>query len=179
MPQPTLLTPRLSLRPFEHADGPRVQRLAGDWKIADTTALMPHPYPDGAAEAWIASLPAGFEARTSATFAVTLRADGSLIGATGLRIEATHARADLGYWIGVPFWGQGYATEAARALVDYGFRSLLLNRIQAEYFVRNPASGRVLAKVGMVPEGIHREYHRKWDVFEDVAVCAVLARDWR
>jgi [ribosomal protein S5]-alanine N-acetyltransferase len=176
--QPSLTTARLLLRPFGPADAPAVQKLAGDFKIADTTALMPHPYPDGAAEAWIASLPPEFETRTHVTFAVVRRDGGELVGAAGLRIEATHARADLGYWIGVPFWGQGYATEAARALVDYGFQSLLLNRISAEHLTRNPASGRVLQKIGMTYEGTHREFHRKWDVLEDVAVYAVLAREW-
>jgi RimJ/RimL family protein N-acetyltransferase len=174
-----LFSARLILRPFTLADAPDVKRLAGDWKIADTTALVPHPYPEGAAEAWISTLADGFEARSAATFAITLVEDGELVGATGLRIEAQHARAELGYWIGVPFWGHGYATEAARTLVDFGFRTLLLNRIQAEVLSRNPASARVLEKIGMKQEGLLREHHRKWDVLEDVAVYAILEREWR
>ena len=90
-----------------------------------------------------------------------------------------HARAELGYWVGVPYWNRGVATEAARALVAFGFGALGLHRVQARHLTRNPASGRVMQKLGMRLEGVHREAVRKWDRFEDLAMYAVLAREWR
>jgi ribosomal-protein-alanine N-acetyltransferase len=176
--QPALTTERLVLRPFGLTDGPEVRRLAGERAIADTTLAIPHPYPDGAAEEWIASHPPRFAEGVEAVFAVTRKPEGDLAGAIGLMISPAHAKAELGYWIGVPFWGLGYATEAGRAVLEYGFRGLGLHRIQARYLVRNPASGRVLEKLGMRAEGIQRHGIRKWDVFEDVAQVAILATEW-
>jgi [ribosomal protein S5]-alanine N-acetyltransferase len=94
--QPTLLTERLRLRPFSLADAPEVQRLAGDRAIADTTLNVPHPYPDGAAEAWIETHAGGFAAGRQATFAITLRDGGALVGSIGLVIDARSGRAELG-----------------------------------------------------------------------------------
>ncbi|HKG93136.1 MAG TPA: GNAT family protein [Gemmatimonadaceae bacterium] len=90
---------------------------------------------------------------------------------------AEHARGELGYWVGAGMWGRGYATEAARAVVSFGFATLGLNRIQARHFLRNPASGRVLQKLGMRCEGMHRQAYRRWGRFEDVAVYAILASE--
>ena len=84
----------------------------------------------------------------------------------------------MGMWIGVEWWGRGYATEAARAILDHGFESLGLNRIYAHHMVRNPASGRVLEKIGMMKEGLLRQPVRKWGKFEDVVVFAILRDDW-
>ena len=89
----------------------------------------------------------------------------ALLGAIGLRIEREHARADLGYWIGVPYWRRGYCTEAARAIVRYGFTEQGLRRIYAHCFTTNPASGRVLQKLGMTHEGMRREHTLKDGVF--------------
>jgi RimJ/RimL family protein N-acetyltransferase len=84
----------------------------------------------------------------------------------------------MGFWVGVEHWRQGYATEAAEALLRYGFDTLGLNRIYAHHMVRNPASGRVLEKAGMKREGLLRQRVRKWGVFEDVVLLAILREDW-
>ncbi|MBM3908343.1 MAG: GNAT family N-acetyltransferase [Gemmatimonadetes bacterium] len=175
--QPTLLTHRLVLRPFAPDDASDVQRLAGERAVADTTLAIPHPYPDGGAEQWIATHAPGFAEGKLAIFAITARADGALLGGVGLTINADHAKAELGYWIAVPHWGHGYATEAARAVLDFGFRTLHLHRIHACHFVRNPASGRVMQKAGMRLEGVQRHAVRKWDAFEDLAFYAALDTD--
>lgn len=177
--QPRLTTERLVLRPFTLADAAEVQRLAGAFEIADTTLTVPHPYEDGMAEQWIESLASGFAEGRLVVYAVTLRTSGDLCGAAGLNLEPAHALAELGYWIGVPYWGAGYATEAARALVGHGFAHLGLNRVQARYLVRNPASGKVMRKLGMTCEGTLRQAIRKWGRFEDAALYAVLAGEWR
>ncbi len=174
-PLPTLVTERLVLRPFAPTDAAEVQRLAGAREIADTTLNIPHPYPDGAAAAWIARHPGAWAARETLTLAVTERGSGALVGAVGLMLHLPDSRAELGYWIGVPWWNRGYATEAARALVAHGFGALQLHRIMARHLVRNPASGRVMQKLGMEREGVLRQHVRKWGVFEDLVVYAVLA----
>ena len=179
MDQPILTTPRLRLRPFEPSDAPTVRELAGVYEVAHTTLNIPHPYPEGAAEEWIARHPHDWAAGAGVTFAITTAGDGALIGAVGLSLKPKHAQGELGYWVAVPYWGKGYATEAARALADWGFSTLGLHRVQARHFCRNPASGRVMQKIGMVLEGTHRESMRRWDRFEDVAVYAVLAREWQ
>ena len=89
-----------------------------------------------------------------------------------------HDSAELGYWIGVPYWGNGYATEAAREMLDYGFETLKLNRIFASHFKPNAASGRILRKLGMLHEGCQREHIRKWDQFIDSELYGMLRRDW-
>lgn len=176
-PQPTLTTTRLILRPFTLADAPDVQRLAGDRAIAEMTLLIPHPYPDGLAEKWIAPHAEKFAQRALANFAIIERASGQLIGAIGLVIEDEHARAELGYWIGQPFWCRGYCTEAARAILRFGFDELRLNRIAAHHFTRNPASGRVLQKLGMQHEGTFRQHLRKWGEFIDAELYGLLRDD--
>jgi len=178
MAQPTLQTKHLCLRPFELPDGEDVRRLAGDRAIADTTLLIPHPYEVGMAEEWILARRPRFEAGEEVVFAVILRETGELIGAMGLVIEGKFRRAELGYWIGRPYWGNGYCTEAGRAVLEYGFQSLDLNRIHAYHFKRNPASGRVMQKLGMKHEGSSPQHIMKWGAFEDIELYGILRSEW-
>ena len=168
MPEP-LKTERLTLRPLTLEDAPRVQLLAGAREVALNTLLIPHPYPDGAAEAWIANR--GDEI----AFAID---DGELAGVIGLRVKRDDDIAEIGYWIGVPYWGRGYATEAAAAVVRYGFEKLALNKIYAGYFARNEASGKVLRKIGMKREGTLRQHHKKWGEYVDVEFMGILREEW-
>lgn len=176
--QPVLETERLVLRPFELADAADVQRLAGDREVASTTRLIPHPYPDGVAEQWISSLAPLYAKGRSCSFAIAQR-DGTLMGAIGLTIEPTDRHAELGYWIGRPFWNHGYCTEAARAVLAFAFGTLALNRIYAHYMARNPASGRVMEKLGMQREGCLRKHRFKWGGYEDLILCGILREEFR
>jgi RimJ/RimL family protein N-acetyltransferase/mannose-6-phosphate isomerase-like protein (cupin superfamily) len=175
---PTLRTDRLVLRPFTPADAPEVQRLAGAAEVADTTLSIPHPYPDGAAEAWIATHGQSFERGLGLTFAVTEPPADTVLGAVGLMLDLPNRAAELGYWIGVPYWGRGHATEATRAVLAYGFRSLGLARIHARHFIRNAPSGRVMVKAGMRYEGCHRQAILKDGRFEDTATYSILREDF-
>lgn len=177
MPRPTLETRRLVLRPFGIADAPDVHRLAGDRRIADTTLNIPHPYEESMAEQWIASQGPAYEAGRLVNFAITVRAGRSLIGSIGLSRMAGR-EAELGYWVGVPWWNRGYCTEAARAVVDYGFGELGLERIHAHRLLRNPASGRVLEKAGLRREGLARQAFRKDGREEDIVLYGILRTDW-
>ena len=178
MQQPTIETTRLILRPFELSDAAVVQQLAGEREIADTTLTIPHPYEDGMAESWIETHEPEFEAGEVATFAITLRRNSELIGAIGLTLDRLQDKAELGYWIGKPFWNQGYATEAAKAIIQYGFDDLGLNRIGSRHMSRNPSSGRVMEKAGMQLEGKERQGTVKWGKHEDLLLYGILREEW-
>lgn len=175
---PELKTERLILRGFRAEDAPALQLLAGEFEIADTTLNIPHPYPREMADSWIASHPQLLAEHKNAFFAVTLKADRQLIGAVGLAIAKDFDRAELGYWVGKPFWGYGYCTEAAAAVINFGFIHLSLHRIHASYLSRNPASGRVMEKLGMTREGFLRQHGKKWDKHEDLVFYGILRSDW-
>lgn len=179
MKQATLQTDRLLLRPFLFSDAADIQRLAGNYAIADNTLDIPHPYEDGMAEAWISTHRPKFAAGDAAIFAIVNKANHQLVGAISLTIEAAFERAELGYWVGEPFWGQGLCTEAAKLVTKYGFEDLGLNRVHATHLVRNPASGRVLQKLGMSPEGRARQHTKKWDQYEDLDCYGLLRSDWQ
>jgi ribosomal-protein-alanine N-acetyltransferase len=175
----TLETERLVLRPFRPADAKRVQELAGDPAVAEMTDAIPHPYPDGAAEAWIAGLPREMEQGTGLTLAICPKPNDKVVGAVSLMaFSERDRRASLGYWIGKPYWNSGFCTEAARAMVSHGFRSLGLNRVQCYRYERNPASGRVLDKVGFRREGLLRRHIFSRGRFEDVVVYGLLASEF-
>ena len=176
--QPSLDTARLHLRPFTLADALDVQRHVSDRDVAAMTLSIPHPYPDGAAEKWIDMHAGKYADSLSVHFAIVERDSDALAGAIGLTLEPGHGRAELGYWIGKPFWGRGYATEAGRVMIAFGFETLGLNKIHAAVFTKNPASDRVVRKLGMQWEGRLREHDLKWGVHEDIDVYAVLAREW-
>lgn len=175
--QPVLRTPRLLLRPLTLADASAVQRLAGDPAVGDTALDLPHPFEDGMAEAWISTHAEQFAAGTLAVFGVVSADGAELYGAAGLMIEPPHRRAELGYWIGTAYWGRGYATEAAGAVIRYGFDELGLQRIHANHLVRNPGSGRVLQKLGMRYEGSLRNHAWHLGAFEDLALYGILRSD--
>ena len=177
--EPTIKTQRLILRPYRLSDAPAVAELAGDFAIADTTLSMPHPYDEEMALTWITHKldPDKAALDPEETFAIEREADQLLLGAIGLRVEQFN-RADVGYWIGKRFWGQGYATEALQAIIDYGFIQHKLNKVYASYFARNPASGRVMEKAGMVYEGIARAHYMRWGKYEDSVSYGILRAEW-
>ncbi|MHC4224211.1 MAG: GNAT family N-acetyltransferase, partial [Planctomycetota bacterium] len=173
-----LTTERLTLRAFSLDDAPEVTRLAGDEAIASTTVAIPHPYEERDAVSWIETHEDSFAKGTLANFAITLRNDGALLGAIGMTLSKAHRHAELGFWMGKEYWNCGYTTEAARAVLRHGFADLGLNRIFAHHFTRNPASGRVLEKIGMMKEGLHRQHVRKGEQFEDIVVYGILGAEF-
>ena len=175
---PPLLTERLLLRSFTLEDAADLQRLAGEFDVASTLTNMPHPYEDGMAEEWMYASSDRYENGEALNFAITCRTDKHLIGGIALRRDQENENAELGYWIGKPYWNCGYATEAAKAVVAYSFEVLKLNRIHAKRFKRNAASGRVLEKIGMRYEGCLRQHIKKWDNFEDLIGYGMLKADY-
>jgi RimJ/RimL family protein N-acetyltransferase len=176
--QKILRTARLILRPLGPEDAPTVQRLAGEKDVASTTRLLPHPYPPGAAEAWIATLPELYQRAEGITWGIAM-GNGPILGTIRLVLNPADNHAELGYWVGKPYWNNGYCTEAARAVVAYGFDTLDLERIYANYMARNPASGRVLLKLGMQQEGMLRRHRRKFGRYEDLIVCGLCRSEYQ
>lgn len=171
---PTLETARLRLRPYTDPDISELVRLIGRREVAATTLRIAHPYTEEDARVFLELAKNPDKIR----LAITLRSEGRQIGGIGLRVDQQHQHAELGYWVGVPYWGQGYATEAAREMLRYGFEDLQLHRIFASHFKHNPASGSILKKIGMRHEGCQREHLRKWDEFVDSELYGILRREW-
>jgi RimJ/RimL family protein N-acetyltransferase len=176
---PVLETERLVLRPFSFADEKEVQRLAGDRDIAELTSAVPHPYEDGMAEAWIATHEEDFKLNKSMTLAITIKSSESLVGAMSLlNMSTANRRAELGYWVGKEYWCNGFASEAARLIIAYGFRALGLHRVHGRCLKGNKASSRVMEKAGMRYEGCHREHECKGGRFEDILLYGALNAEW-
>jgi RimJ/RimL family protein N-acetyltransferase len=147
----TIRTQRLALRPFVIADAPRVRELIGAWAVTRMLARVPFPYPPGLCEEWIGKHDARRAAGNAFPLAVTLH--NRLIGCVDLIDEPERGQMALGYWIAVSYWGFGYATEAARAMLGFGFGWLGLAAIGASHYEENEASARVLGKLGFVETG--------------------------
>jgi ribosomal-protein-alanine N-acetyltransferase len=164
----TLETERLILRPPTLSDAEAIESFVSDCRVAETTALIPHPYPPGSATEWVAHAERAWQEGRIAAFMICLRSDGELVGAIALA-KTPEEEIELGYWIGVPHWGNGYATEALRRVLEYAFDELSLKRLATYHFAHNPASGRVMEKAGLKFQGVTPQGSRRGDqVFDDV-----------
>lgn len=175
---PKIETDRLSLEFFELKDAERVKELASDKDVSDTTLNIPYPYERGMAEEWISTHGIKFETGESVHFAIRLKPKNELIGAISLIIDKGFNRGELGYWIGKAYWNRGYCTEAARAVLEYGFDQLLLHKITSSHFARNPYSGKVLCKIGMRKEGFLKKHVVKGNNYENLIVYGILRKEW-
>ena len=177
---PTVHTERLALRELRMEDAHAIAMRAGDKHVARFLIAVPSPYPVALAARWITARIAWWPQGRGVTLAITKRATpNELLGTVSLRRYARDRRAELGYWLGMDAWGQGYATEAADALVDLGFSRLGLSRIYAQVLDGNDASCRVLEKLGMLSEGIRRAHVRKGKRLCDVHLFGMLRDEWR
>jgi [ribosomal protein S5]-alanine N-acetyltransferase len=169
----------LVVRPQMAKDDLSVRELANDPRIASLSIWPMQGYGRKLCRRWIAGTHEGWEEGTRAEFALELKSGGEVVGLAGLdRREAGPASAELAFLLKVGFWGQGYATEAAEVVVDFGFKRLKLNRIYARHLAGNSASGRVLAKLGLRQEGVLREFAPKGNGFEDAVLLSLLRREW-
>lgn len=176
---PTLKTPRLILRPFVLDDAKIVAELANDKEIATNTKNLPYPYTEELAIEWINAHPDLYSDSKLMTLAVVQSKRDIVIGAIGLEIDTNNDRAELGYWLGRPYWDQGYATEAARRLMHYAFTDLQLNRVHSCHLTLNPKSGRILKKLGMSHEGHLRQQIKKWGEYQDLELYGILASEYK
>ena len=174
----TLETPRLHLRPWTLEDAPTFARLSNDTEIARNTGTFVFPQPEGWAEERLRRYADATVQGMGYSFAVCLRDSLEVIGDCGIHLEPRHRRGELGYWCAAAFRGNGYMIEAARAVMEFGFETLGLHRVQASHFPRNPASGRILERIGMKREGLMRGYYIKNGVPEDLIYFAALHSDF-
>lgn len=161
--QPIITTARLVLRPFRQSDANRVQALAGAKEIAAVTTV-PHPYEDGMAESWISGNAEAWLNGEGVAYAITCKDSGELLGCVSV-INMNSTRPELGYWVGLDYWGKGSCTEASEALLEFVLHGLDKPIIFARHLCRNPASGRVLEKCGLryIETVIEREGRMKGD----------------
>jgi [ribosomal protein S5]-alanine N-acetyltransferase len=145
-----LKTKRLTLRELTPADLPRIAQLAGDWDVARMTARVPYPYSVTDAYKWFRGLDRGEVVRV-------IEHDGVLIGMCGYTLQDGDA-AEIGYWIGRPWWGQGFATEAAGELVRLCLKTTRVSKLTCCHFADNPASARIIEKLGFKRLGPCRAY---------------------
>ena len=176
---PTLVTERLALRELRLDDAAAVAAGAGDKRVARYLIAVPTPYPVALARSWLVARIEWWRAGRGVTLAITRRTSPHiLLGTVSLRRYARDRRAELGYWLAAHAWSFGFATEACRALVDFGFKDLELARIYAQVLAGNRASMHVLDKLGMVGEGIKRQHVRKGQKLHDVVLYGLLRDEW-
>lgn len=179
LPTPSLDTSRLRLRPFGDADADALFALHSNASVLRYWDAPPWSE-QGRAERFIAACRQMAAEGTGARLAADRAADGTFIGWCSLtRWNPDHRSASMGYCFVEAAWGHGYATEAARALLEWSFDTLDLNRVQAETDTRNAASARVLEKLGFVREGTLREDCVVNGEVSDSWVYGLLRREWQ
>lgn len=175
----TIVTERLALRELRVDDAAAVAAGAGDKRVARYLLQVPSPYPVALARRWLLGRIEWWEQGRGVTLAITRRTSPSiLLGTVSLRRYVRDRRAELGYWLGHSAWGFGFATEATRAIIDFGFRELALARIYAQVLAGNTASMRVLDKLRMVGEGVKRQHVRKGNKLVDIVLYGLLRDEW-
>jgi RimJ/RimL family protein N-acetyltransferase len=180
MSVPNLATSRLLLRQFVLGDAKSIQFLLRNKNVVKTTATIPHPYPNGLARKWIIGLNKRIKDNQEFTWGITSLETNELIGAISLLNYNKHNKhVEIGYWIGFPFWNNGYCTEAGEKVLEFGFKKLGLNRIFGCHFPHNPASRKVLKKLGMKKEGIFRKHIKRWGKFHDAEYHGILKEEWK
>ncbi len=162
------LTERLALRPGWGEDAAELAKAIGHWDVVRNLARAPWPYGEADAAEFL-SLP---RRPGEGVFLVCERANGRIVGCVGFE-PAGNGRSEFGYWITPDRWGRGYATEAGRAAVEAA-RALGIRRFDAGHFLDNPASGRVLQKLGFRPNGVRQRFSRARG---HEAACAEMALD--
>ena len=165
------------IRPLEARDSSAIQDLAAAPEIAANT-FVPHPYPPEAASEFVQKGQESWRSGEAYVFGIIDKSSQRFAGCMGIHPAPEHNRAEVGYWIGLPFWGRGLATAALRLLLQFGFETLKLNRVEAGHFDYNPASGRVMEKAGMRREGLRRQYVLHHEEFKDLVWYAIMREDY-
>lgn len=165
------------MRPLARADIPHIRRLAAAEEIARNT-YVPHPYPPEAADEFVQKTRDQWRHDEACVFAIIERASEQFVGCMGIHPQPAHNRAEVGYWIGLPYWGRGLATAALRLIIQFGFEALGLNRIAAGHLPGNLASGRVMQKAKMRYEGTLRGALLHRGEYKDEVRYAILRADY-
>jgi RimJ/RimL family protein N-acetyltransferase len=170
---PEINTKRLILTELKADDIKDIVNYASNKKISDSTLNLPHPYSEKDAIYWINLAHQGLKSGTNYIFAIRLKEDSKFIGGIGLGVQKRFNRAEIGYWIAEPFWGKGIATEATKAIIEFGFKDLGLNKLTSSHLSKNPASGKVMQKSGMIKEGELKKHILKDEIYHDLVVYGI------
>lgn len=171
-------TDRLLLRPLNIEDSERIEELAGEYDVAKTTLSIPHPYPKGSAKDFINSALNAEESGKLVIFTITEKVTERLVGIININLSKAHERGELAYWVGKPYWGVGYGTEAAKSLLSFGFENLKLNKIFAKSFTNNPGSWRIMEKIGLKYEGTLKQHVIRFGEYYDVICYGLLKEEY-
>ncbi|ATL44450.1 GNAT family N-acetyltransferase [Elizabethkingia sp. HX WHF] len=165
-------TERLILSPLKESDIPLITEYLQEKIISDNTSHIPYPYSESDARTWLKMSNDALTAKTGYTFAIREK-EGKIIGAIGLH-DRGDDKAELGYWIAVPFWNKGYATEAASAILNFGIKELKFHKIYATHFIHNPASGKIMEKIGMQKEAVLKHHMKKEEQYLDIQMYSLI-----
>lgn len=170
----TITTKRLTLRMFKKSDVEAVTMLCNNYNIYKNTLYIPYPYSIECALSWIKNHNDNFNANKIYEFAITDKETGKLYGAIALSNNQHFNNGEIAYWIGEEFWGNGYATEASESILKFAFVEKQYHKVFARHFVSNPASGRVLQKLGMIIEGVLIDHVMKENRYEDLVYYGII-----
>lgn len=169
---PMIETERLILSQLEEKDIPFITEYLQHRIYSDLTSNIPYPYTENDAVFWLKISKEAFENNTGYTFGIRNK-EGRIIGAIGLH-DRDDDKAELGYWIGMSYWNKGFVTEAAKAIIDFGFNELGFNKIFATHLLHNPASGRIMEKIGMKQEAVLKEEVKKDGEYFDLIMYSIF-----
>lgn len=170
----TITTKRLLLRMFQTEDASEVTKLCNNYNIFKNTLYLPYPYSIEDALSWIENHIENFNDNRSYEFAITDKVTGKLYGAIALTNNQNFNNGELAYWVGETFWGNGYATEASKAIIEFAFTEKQYHKVYARYFNSNLSSGRVLQKIGMKQEGILKDHVMKEKQYKDLVYYGII-----
>ncbi|MEN6372459.1 MAG: GNAT family N-acetyltransferase [Armatimonadota bacterium] len=172
-------TERLILRPLRQSDAPELFPLINDADVAQYMFRVPHPYPEDVLPEWLKKAEAAMKRKEQFEFAIITKETGKPAGVCSLDgISWENENAELGYWLGKPYWGHGIMTEAAKAVVTFGFDILGLERIYASCFEENKASAKVIQKAGLLYEGCSRHGIKKNNEFINILKFGMIRADY-
>ncbi|WP_153978089.1 GNAT family N-acetyltransferase [Paenibacillus xylanilyticus] len=175
--QQTLTTKRLCLRLFEESDAATVTELCNNYNIYKSTLTLPYPYTLDCALSWIQHHRHNFEKEKHYEFAICDRATGTLYGAIALSYDHRYDHGEMAYWIGEAYWGMGYATEASQAILHFAFHVKRFHKVYGRHFASNPASGKVLQRIGMIQEGVLMDHVKKEGQYESLIYYGIVKRE--
>lgn len=170
----TMETERLLLRRFKSDDASKVAVICNTDEVYKGTLALPHPYTEESAICWISHHDENFEKNLYYDYAITDKYTGELYGCIGIGVDLNSNMGEIGYWVDPNHWNKGIATEAAKAIIKYGFEVKKFHKINARFFTYNPASGRVMEKAGMQKEGLQKKHVWKLDRYEDIILYGIV-----
>ncbi|MFU0791195.1 MAG: GNAT family N-acetyltransferase [Virgibacillus proomii] len=170
----TITTKRLLLRLFQKTDAATVTKLCNSYNMYKNTLYLPYPYSIDDALSWMEQHLDNFNANKIYEFAITDKETRKLYGAIALSNNQTFNNGEIAYWIGEDFWGNGYATEAAQAIIQFAFDENQYHKVFARYFHSNLASGRVLQKLGMRKEGVLIDHVKKENQYKNLVYYGII-----